>query len=144
MQHSLEIIFLQAQPGAFLKVYRQAAEGQHLPVIVIGKRGDADVVVLRDDQHITRLGLVGYQVYLMRSLSASDKNNSTQLYVLWRMEQIGRRRMLQGLQGMKDGDVFGYINLAAHTGLLEQERRAEKACFSAHFTGDFCKDTSKS
>ncbi|MBR5659935.1 MAG: hypothetical protein IKW99_00090 [Bacteroidales bacterium] len=106
MQHSPKIIFLQAQPGAFLEVYRQAAEGQHLPVIVIGKRGDADVVVLRDDQHITRLGLVGYQVYLMRSLSASDKNNSAQLYVLWRMEQIGRRRMLQGLQGMKDGNVF--------------------------------------
>ena len=59
MLHSLEIIFLQAQPGAFLEVYRQAAEGQHLPVIVIGKRGDADVVVLRDDQHITRLSLEG-------------------------------------------------------------------------------------
>ena len=82
MPDAIEIIGLQAQPGALFKVDGQAAEGQHLPVVIFGNRGDTDIVVLWDNEHVSRLSLIRHQVDVMCRFPCSHQYYPAKFHIL--------------------------------------------------------------
>ena len=88
MEHPPEIILRQSQTNSLLKIYGEPSEGNHLPVIVFRQRRKADIVVLRDYQHVPCLRFKRDQIDVMGGRSFRNQHNAPQFYILWRMKNI--------------------------------------------------------
>ena len=132
MLDTQEIIGMQAQPGALFKIDGKTAEGQHLPVVVIRERHDAEVVVLRNNQNIAGFRFEGDQIDLMRRFPGGHEHYPAQFDVLRCMKGIHCGRRLQRQKRMQDGYVLRNVYFAAASGLPEQIGWAKRTWMDTH------------